>query len=233
MKKSFKVYCIVWALFFALFNIVTFVTPSEISGISKYTPSFFVGYGAIVLNFVAQLFAGNFAFKNSSLQKTFYGLSVVSVAYSGLIVQLIAGGICMIFPVIPVWVSVLLCAAVTVVNIIVMLVTAGAAQTVSGIDDDIKNKTFFIRSLSTDIQTLMNTTDDVLIKNECKRVYEAVRYSDPMTNDELLSVESDILKEFEAFKTGVNNGDLQIAVADADRLLKLIEIRNNKIKLLK
>ena len=44
MKKSFKIYSLIWAICIAVFNVITFVTPNEIGGVSKFSGSFWVGY---------------------------------------------------------------------------------------------------------------------------------------------------------------------------------------------
>ena len=55
MKKSFGIYSIIWAIYLALFNVVVFVTPNEIGGVSKFGGSFWVGYIFITVAFAVQL----------------------------------------------------------------------------------------------------------------------------------------------------------------------------------
>ena len=57
MKKSFKIYSLIWAICVAVFNVITFVTPNEIGGVSKFSGSFWVGYIFITVD----NFIGNFA----------------------------------------------------------------------------------------------------------------------------------------------------------------------------
>lgn len=42
MKKTFKFYAIIWVICLALFNVISFVTPDEIAGISKFSGSFWI-----------------------------------------------------------------------------------------------------------------------------------------------------------------------------------------------
>ena len=66
---------------------------------------------------------------------------------------------------------------------------------------------------------------------EATKVYEAIRYSDPMSNDALASLESEITIKFKAFENAVVSG---IACAEtANELLILVEERNKKVKVLK
>ena len=69
-------------------------------------------------------------------------------------------------------------------------------------------------------------------KDSCKNVLEAIRYSDPMSNDALAGIESQITLKFSEFSNAVASG------ADsfdnlADELVVLIWDRNKKCKLLK
>lgn len=44
MKKAFRTYAVIWAIVLAVFNVVCFVTPGEIAGISKFGGAFWAGY---------------------------------------------------------------------------------------------------------------------------------------------------------------------------------------------
>lgn len=69
--------------------------------------------------------------------------------------------------------------------------------------------------------------------SEVKKVYEAVRYSDPMSNAVLVEVEEKIQNGFSDFENAVVSEDFELASSTADELLSLIDIRNKKCKELK
>ena len=50
--------------------------------------------------------------------------------------------------------------------------------------------------LTIDADTLMAQAKSDGVKAECRKVYEAIRYSDPMSNDALASVEGKISAKF-------------------------------------
>ena len=70
-------------------------------------------------------------------------------------------------------------------------------------------------------------------KAACKKVYEAVRYSDPMSSEMLSNVEGQITIKFAALSDAVAAGDDAAIDAAAKEVLILIQDRNNKCKLLK
>ena len=78
MKKVFKFYSIIWAVLLALFNVISFVSVGW-AGISKYTPSFWIGYAFITLSFIGQIVCAYFALKDNDIKKTFTANQVVKM----------------------------------------------------------------------------------------------------------------------------------------------------------
>lgn len=232
MKKVFKFYSTVWAVLLALFNVISFVSVGW-AGISKYTPSFWIGYTFITLSFIGQIVCAYFALKDNDTKKTFYNVSLISTSYTGLILSFVFGGLCMIISPLPYWVGIILCAIVLAFNIIAVVKASAAVNIVSEIDDKIKTKTFFIKSLTVDAESLISRAKSENIKAECKKVYEAVRYSDPMSSAALAPIESDITIKFSKLSEAVVSEDSEVAVTLADEIIILLGDRNKKCKLLK
>jgi ribosomal protein S20 len=103
--------------------------------------------------------------------------------------MLIAGTACMAIPNLPNWIGIIVCLLVLAITAIAVLSAGFAASVVTEIDQRVKVKTFFIKSLTVDAEHLMNTSKTTELKALAKKVYEAVRYSDPMSNAVLVEVE--------------------------------------------
>lgn len=232
MKKVFKFYSVIWAVLLALFNVISFVSVGW-AGIPKYKPSFWIGYVFITLSFIGQIVCAYFALKDDDIKKTFYNVSLISTSYTGLILSFVFGGLCMIISPLPYWVGIILCAIVLAINIIAVIKASAAVDIVSKIDDKVKTKAFFIKSLTVDAESLISRAKSEIIKAECKKVYEAVRYSDLMSNDALVSIESDITIKFSKFSEAVISEDSETVVTLADEIIILLGDRNKKCKLLK
>lgn len=222
---------IVWAVMLVLFNVIAFMS-FGIETVVKYTPSFWIGYGAINLMFILQLVCTAVAFKSDSAQKMFYKLSLITTSYSGLVATFIVGGICMLFAPLY-WVGVIVCAIVLALNVIAVVKASAVAGEITKIDEKVKAQTFFIKTLTVDAQSVMARAQSETVKAECKKVYEAVRYSDPMSRAELMDVEEQIKMRFSAFFEAVVNNDEQAASVLANDVIVLLGDRNNKCKLLK
>ena len=66
-----------------------------------------------------------------------------------------------------------------------------------------------------------------------KKVYEAIRYSDPMSNEALASTEAQITVKFDELAEAANSGNANKVRDIADEIVILINDRNNKCRLLK
>ena len=233
MKKSFKIYSLIWAICLAVFNVITFATPNEIGGVSKFSGSFWVGYIFITIAFLGQLTCAFVAFKAEKLKKFFYNIPLLSISYGGLVAMLIVGSIFMAIPVLPEWIAIIVCVIILAFNTIAIIKATAAADIVSGIDEKIKAQTFFIKSLSVDAQSLMTSAKSDELRAETKKVYEAIRYSDPMANAALSDLDAQIEKQFNAFSDAVKADDAELVKETADTLVEMVERRNQKCKLLK
>lgn len=233
MKKSIGVYSIIWAICLAVFNVIVFVTPNELAGVSKFGGSFWVGYIFITVAFLGQLICAFFAFKAKNLKKFFYNIPLISISYGGVIAMLVVGSVFMAIPVLPEWIAIIVCVIVLAFNVIAIIKATAAADIVSGIDEKIKTQMFFIKSLSVDAQSLMTSAKSDELHAEAKKVYEAIRYSDPMASAALSDLDTQIERQFNAFSDAVKTEDVELAKETAYALVEMVEKRNQKCKLLK
>ena len=80
---------------------------------------------------------------------------------------------------------------------------------------------------------LISVSKTSKLKAEAKKVYEGIRYSDPMSSEALSDVEGQIQSEFTFFSQAIKSEDLELAKSVAGELLNLIDGRNKKCKVLK
>ncbi len=231
MKKRFGLYAIAWTVLLALFNVIAFVSVGW-SGQEKYTPSFWIGYVFITVMFVGQLACSFIAFKADSAKKLFYNISLIRTSYIGLIASFIVGGLCMLISALPYWVGIIVCAIVLVANVLSVVKATAAIDEIERVDAKVKAQTFFIKSLTVDAETLMSRAKSDEAKAATKKVYEAIRYSDPMSSEALASVEGQITVTFAKLADAVANETDDIATI-ANEIVILVGDRDKKCKLLK
>ena len=231
MEKNFTYYSIAWAIALAVFNVITFVVP-DMSG-SKYGASFWIGYVFVTLMFIAQLGCSFLYFKEENAGKRFLNVPIISLNYSALILSLIVGEVCMAVPQIPYWVAVIVCVLIVAVYTIAIVKAKAAVDMIEIVDKKVKVQTFFIKSLTVDADSLIARAKSDEMKAETKKVYEAVRYSDSMSNNALTNIENQIQNEFNVFADAVKSNDITLAKSSANELVILINDRNKKCKVLK
>lgn len=232
MKKTLKYYYVVWGIILALFNLIAFVSKNW-GGTEKYTATFWIGYGFITISLLGQLLCTCFALREENKQKTFYNLSLVVTSYSGLILSFVFGGLCILISPLPYWLGMILCAVVLAVNVITVAKAAAGAEMVSSIDNKIKANTMFIKMLTADVQGLVDCAKSEVAKAQCKKIYEAVRYSDPMSCEALDTVENELTLRFARLREVVECNDQDAISAESEEFLILLADRNRKCKLYK
>lgn len=233
MRKYFQYFLIVWAIAFAIFNVIVWVIPNELYGYSKTAGSFWAGYIFIDLAFAGMLVCGYLASKAENKEKLFLNMPLLTVSYTGLIIMLIAGSVCMAVPGIPNWLGLIICLLILGASAIAIVSAKAAAEMVEGTGESIAAKTAFIKRLTVDAQNLMESSKTGTAMDETKKVFEAVRYSDPMSCFALEGTDCQIKTKYDAFANAVRNGNDEEIIMLSEELRLLIKDRNRKCKLMK
>ncbi len=233
MKKGFKSYLICWAILLALFNLICFVTPAEWYGFNKFGGAFWAGYVVITLAFFGQLACAYKAFQAENQKRFFYNLPLITVSYTGLILTLVLGGLCMAIPDVPNWLGAILGAVVLAFTVVAVIKASAAADIVESVDKKVTEKTAFLRVATADAEVILASAKSEETKAECRKVYEALRYSDPMSNEALSVTEAKITVKLDELKAAAAADDAEKTKTAAEDLMLLIKERNTKCKALK
>ena len=187
----------------------------------------------ITLALTGQVACSCYVLKEKNATKLFYKLSLYQLSYSTLAISLIVGIILMILVPKQAWIAAIICLIILAVDVTAMMKAKLAVDTVVKVDEKIEQKTTFIRTKTAEAQTLTSTVDTEEKRAIAKRVYEALRYSDPMSDSQLESIESEIDECLQSLKSAIGDDDLDLATAQTQRIEALIAERNDKCKLLK
>ena len=171
MNKKFKYYAIVWAILLAVFNVICFVTPGEAAGMSKFGGAFWAGYIFITIAFIGQLVCAYIALKTDDKTKLFYNIPIIRISYTGLILTVVFGALCMAIPNLPNWVGIIVCVLVLAFTAIAVIKAKAASDVVENIDKKVKAQTMFVKSLTVDAESLLARA------KTAKQKPRAVRYS--------------------------------------------------------
>lgn len=233
MKRKFINYVVIWAALVILFNVIIFIIPSTIAGESKYTASFWVGYVFIKLSFAGQLAVTWYTMKDESDQKAFYNFPLTYISYISVFAMLLVGILTMLVPGFPAWIGIILCLTILVFSVVALALAHTAIDKVEKTEHKIKGKTHFINSLRVDLDALLIYTENAEIRTEIKKASDAAHYSDPVSHEDLLPLESKILSHTNGLREAVNKEDIESIRESVNSICILLNDRNAKCKLLK
>lgn len=233
MKKNFKSYAIIWVILFAVFNAVVFIARSAMSEYLSFDASFWIAWSLVIVAFLGNLACTYFAFKAENAKKMFYNIPLITVSWSALIAMLVVGCIFMLIPKCPAWIASIICILLLAFNAIAIAKAKWAGDAVSEIDEKIKAQTSFIKNITVDAENLIGHAKNDTAKAECKKVYEAFRYSDPMSTNELSSIEDTISEKMSEFTKAVDGENTEKVTELANEIVTLAKERNNKCQRLK
>lgn len=200
---------------------------------ARYDSYLFAAAGIVIVGYIFSLISTLIAFKKKQdITSTFFG---VPASYSGIVtyILLIILSILELVLKFKIAIPCVIAVIIIVISSIKLVKICFAVDTVQNLDEKVKVQTFFIKLLTIDAQTLVQEARTDEVKQIAKKVYEAIRYSDPMSNEALANSESSITLKFKEFEEAVINDDTDLALESSKELLVLINDRNQKCKLLK
>ena len=234
MKRNFKFYALIWAILLLAWCAVVFLIRPVVPGfVVLYDARFWIAFVFVVVAFCGNLACAWFAFKAENLNKLFLNLSLITISWSALIAMLVAGSALMLIPNCPAWIAAVVCVVILAFNAIAVLKAAWAADAVSRVDEKIKAQTSFVKNLTVDAEGALARAKSDAVKAECKKVYEAVRYSDPMSSEALSVIEAKITVKMDEFSAAVGADDAEKAKELAEEIVILVGERNRRCKALK
>lgn len=229
MKKARNTFVIIWAICFALYNVIVFVAPNDNYG----TEGFWVGYALITVALVGNLICSFIALNSKTNAKLFTNIPFATASVVEIIVSAVAGAVLMTVRGIETWAAIIAATIILAISVIISLIVKTTGDTVGDIDDKIKKQTSFIKGITLDAEMLMTSAGNDEIKAEIKKVYEAFRFSDPMSSDELNDVEDRIQNQFNLLQEVVIAEKTDRVSQISKDLLSLIDYRNKKCKISK
>ncbi len=222
MSINKKLGYVILLIAFVIVSVVAFALPTA------KTASFWVTFVFTCIAFAAQVLIWNIGFKdNTPLRSKFLGIPVIRVGYIYLVFQLIALAVLVAYPDLPVWITIIINLLIIGISAICMIAAEIGRDIVSNVEEKVQSKISYIREIQTDIEMVAERESDSAIKQKILKLSEKVKYSDPISSDELSELEkriSDKVKE-------LNNADDKSAIVDEIELL-LLE-RNKKCKIYK
>lgn len=226
-KKTIGMGLAVWGIILAVYSLLVFVLPVPKNGV------FWLSYFFMFVAFVLQLVGIYFSFKDMTVKAVFFGIPLAQFTLFYFFAELFMSVVFMLIHMVPIIIPLLLQLLLLAVYAIVAIATIWARDTTVGINDHYKNSAGAMRMNTIDVEMLRDSATDPELKNQLRRLADAVRYSDPMTNPAIADLEATIKQETFALQTYCEDGDVAAAKEACTKLQRLYVERNKKLAALK
>lgn len=222
MKKNSARGYVILGILFAMVSVIAFAVPT------MKTTAFWISYAFTVIAIAAQIVIWKTALgRAEALKSKFLGLPVVYIGVVYLVVQIIAFAVFLFIPMLPIWIAVIACTVVVGVSAVCMIASDVGRNEIERVSAKVQGKAFFIKQLQTEIELLADAETDVAAMSALTRLTEKIRFSDPMSDEQVDDIENQITEKIAELKFSTDKTKV------INELNLLLDERNRKIKILK
>lgn len=205
-----------------IFSAIAFVIPVE------HDATFWILYSFTAYAILSQIVVWHIAFDNAkTAKKKFFGIPIANLSLTYLILQFFVFGRCISIPNFPAWIALIICCVLFGVVVLGIIGAEVSRDEINRVENKVQQKTFFIKNLVTELQILAEKESDFDTKKALEELKDAVKYSDPMSNEALFELENVLISKIKDIQNSDNKNELICEIKT------LLVERNNKCKLLK
>jgi hypothetical protein len=229
LTRNKKFFLAVMFIIMAVYNVVIFIIPFSRGG------GFWTGYSFTMLAMLLTTGVGYFIFDRKGLQSKFYGIPLMSVVLGYLSIQFVIGLLETGMDYIPIAYKygIALNTVILGACLIGLIAVNMTREAIEHIDEKVKEKVFYIKSLQADAEGFVDRATDESVKKVLKELAETIRYSDPMSSPQLAVIENKIETKVAVLSEIIEKADSSAIKTVSNELQQLLAERNRKCKALK
>lgn len=217
-KNSVKGYVLI-GIIFILITVVSLAIPTSKGA------AFWIAYIFTVVALAVQIVLWKRTFDHKELKSKFLGFPIVHIGIVYLVVQI---AVLFVFAEkLPAWSALVICTVIAAIAAIFMIAADVGRTEIERVEQKVQGKVFYIKNLQVDIEILASAEKDAKTKEQLELLAEKIRFSDPMSSEQLAPLEEKIAIAVESLKS--SDDKLEII----NQLNKLIDERNKKVETLK
>lgn len=223
-KKSWIMTAMIYAIIFAVFNLLVFIIANEKNGV------FWMSYAFMCLAFVIQIGSMLLALRSLETETVFMGIPLASLSFYYFFAAIFVGAVFMFFQNAPFKLALLLQILIVAVYAIVAIMALMSRNAVQDVNDHLKENVQAIKTLTIDVDVFIPQVSDPALKKALRRVSETIKYSDPMSNNAVVDIEEQIMQTVNALRIYIENSnnaeaiqackDIEVLFLQRNRLLK-------------
>ena len=219
-KNSVKGYVFI-GIIFILITVVSLAIPTSKGA------AFWIAYIFTVVALAVQIILWKRTFDHKELKSKFLGFPIVHIGIVYLVVQIAVLFIFVFAEKLPAWSALVICTVIAAMAAIFMIAADVGRTEIERVEQKVQGKVFYIKNLQVDIEILASAEKDAETKKALEQLAEKIRFSDPMSNEQLAPLEERIAIAVQSLKS--SNDKMKII----EELDLLLDERNRKCKILK
>lgn len=224
MKKDTIRLSAVAVVFLLVYHLLAFLIPFE------KTDVFWFSYAFTLVAFAVTFAAFYKAFcKKEGTKSKFYGFPIARIGAIYFIYQMVLGIVFMALAGIALWWIPVLLYVVALAAAIVGLISADAViEEIHTQDDKLKKDVSLMRALQSKVNQLVSQCEDFDTAKKVKAFADEIRYSDPVSNEEIREVEADLSAVVDELQKAVVDGDA-VAIKQLCRKASAVLSERNRL----
>lgn len=228
MNKQQKSAIAIYAIVFVVFNVIFWLVPIEKSS------AVIIAYIAAIVSTFISIYATAKAFVgNESVKSKVYGYPVFRMGIIQMVLQCAALVIiCAVscFVEIPAWVAIVVAIVIIAYGLIGIIVTDTTKDVVVTLEEKTKAATKATKTFRLSADSLVGKCTDSELKGRLRKLSEELKYSDPVSCEELSDIEGEIAKNMSKLESLVVAGNHTEASALVGIILDELSDRNRRCK---
>ena len=210
-----------------VYNVLYFVIPFDRS---HSNGAFWVSYGFtmfLILFMAVVVFLG---IRDKEMKSRVFGVPIIYLGYSTLIAQFVIDAVIMSignFFEIKTWIPVVVETLLLGFFFISLIARTAYKDTIKKIDAQ-EYRESYIKELRVQLEVLVGLATDEEVKKELNKLFETVKYTDPVSNKEVVDIEDEISKKVEDLRSAIKDGKKAESLAlirEIDSLVKERKLR--------
>ena len=218
---------LIYAILLGVFNLLTFTI------FKTRTDVFWLSYGFMTFAFVVQIVSMFVAFVPTDVETAFFGIPLASFSVFYLCAELVIGAVFMIFQQVSFTLALIIQILLLAAFLIIAIISVLSANTVQAISNKVKENVFNLKSVLVDIEMMRDSCTDPELKVALRKLSETVKYSDPMSNEAIASVEQRITRKVSELQICLDDNQIDDAKQACADLERLYVERNKKLAISK
>ncbi len=221
----------VYVIVLIVFNVIFFAAPFEKNGCSWVMYAF--SNVSIIFGLCISFYAFNSGNSEDGLQSKVYGFPIFRVGIIYMVMQVAISIILFAighFTRVPTWVGVIVSVLLLGIAAIGVIATDNVRDIVEQNEKVVKEKTIQMRRFKLDFDGIAPYANDPELKKELEKLAEKVKYSDPVSSDDLQEIEEELQAETNNLRNLVKGGNVEEARAKLTLVSNILEDRNRRCK---